>query len=304
MFFDVKHIFMLSLTLRQYGYVVAAADAGSLTKAAEMVNVSQPSLSVAISRVEDHLGQRIFVRRNGAATTLTPFGQGFVSKARQLLTEARALETPRGRGVDTPFTLACFEDIAPWYLAAATATARLRAELPTTPFAMREGRFAALATDLLRGRADIALSYDLGFDARFERAPFATVAPSVFVAPDHPLAAKKTVALADLADAHLVLFSEDLSFGHMMALFKRVGLRVTVAHRAASLEMMRSLAAHGAGIGFSYSAPPLGTSYDGATLVTVPVSSPEATADIALIWSTLNDRHHHFARIVEILRSP
>ena len=73
---------MLYITLRQYEYVVVVADLGSLTEAAAHLNVSQPSLSVAITRVEQRLGASVFERARGAQIKITPFGHKFVAQAR------------------------------------------------------------------------------------------------------------------------------------------------------------------------------------------------------------------------------
>ena len=105
---------MLYITLRQYQYVVAVADAGSLTGAAAILHVSQPSLSVAITRVEVKLGHQVFIRGKGATIALTPFGHRFVEQARDLLLAATAIE--QFSDAARPFVLGCFEDIAPWYL--------------------------------------------------------------------------------------------------------------------------------------------------------------------------------------------
>ena len=69
---------MLYMTLRQMEYVVAVARGRSLSEAAVQLNVSQPSLSNALTQVEARLGHRLFRRRKGTATTLTPEGEVFV----------------------------------------------------------------------------------------------------------------------------------------------------------------------------------------------------------------------------------
>ncbi|MFD2740554.1 LysR family transcriptional regulator [Sulfitobacter aestuarii] len=289
---------MLYVTLRQYEYVTAVAHTGSLTEAASRLAVSQPSLSVAISRVEQRLGQRIFLRGKGAALRLTPFGHRFVAGARALLDMAAELE--QGRAGEAPFVLACFEDIAPWYLAPALSA--LTAALPNVPFSIREGRFETLAADLATGRADIALSYDLGFGPEFDRLALKQVAPVAFLSQNHPLAYRRALRIADLEGQPLVLFSEDQSLRHMMTLFRRLGLRMDIAHRTASLEMMRSLCAQGAGVGISYSVPPSGVSYDKRPLVTIPIADKEALAEISLIWSCLSPPHDAFDEIKTLLQ--
>ncbi len=288
---------MLYNTLRQYEYVVAVAEAGSLTDAAAVLNISQPSLSVAITRVEQKLGQPVFVRRKGAAIEITPFGHRLVEKARDLLRMATELE--QGPDADPPFVLGCFEDIAPWYLAPALET--LKTRIPSLTFRGREGRFASLAADLAEGRADIAISYDVGFEGKFERRKIRQVSPVAFLSTDHPLAVRTSVGIEDLADHPLILSSEDLSEGFMRKLFDRLHVSPTVEHRATSLEMMRSLAAYGAGIGISYSHPPGDIAYDGKPLATVPIATPQAAVDILLLWSSLRKVDRQFHEILDIL---
>lgn len=288
---------MLYNTLRQYEYILAVADAGSLTEAARQLNISQPSLSVAITRVEERLGQAVFARRKGAALEITPFGHGFVEEARGLLKHAQEIEF--GTGAPAPFRFACFEDIAPWYLAATLKT--LQAQFPDRVFEGTENRFAGLAEDLSQGRADLALSYNVGFDGAFSTRTIKTISPVVFLSTDHPLAARQSIALEELENHPLLLSSEDLSEGYVRNLFEARSLKPKVVARAASLESMRSLAAHGTGIGFSYACPPSSHSYDGHALVTLPVSSPEATAEIVLAWSALRTTDQAFMDIVEFI---
>lgn len=290
---------MLYIKLRQYEYVLAVAETGSLTAAAERLNVSQPSLSVAITRVEEQLGEQLFLRRKGSAVRLTPFGHRFIKSARALLKHATALETSSQS--QTPFTLACFRDIAPWYLA--PALARLRASNPGQSFQGREGRFAHLNADLTEGRADIALSYDIGFPESFGRETLTTVSPVAFLHKAHPLAGAASLELQDLTDDPLILFDEDLSEGFVRDVLRHLQLDVQIGQRVHSLEMMRSFAAHGAGIGVSYSCPPGTISYDGRELAQIPISTPEARADIKLIWSDLRPRDKLFEDALKILRS-
>ncbi len=288
---------MLYLSLRQYEYVVGVADAGSLTKAAAQLNVSQPSLSVAITRVEQRLQSPLFIRGKGAAIELTPYGHSVVAKARAVLDLAAIIE--QGKDPSPTYVLGCFEDIAPWYLA--PALNRLCNAFPDISFKGREGRFADIARDLAEGRMDIAISYDVGFEGPFHRRKVKDVAPVAFLATDHPLAQNQTVDLTDLAQDPLILFSEDLSEGFMRDLFERVKIAPIIQQKVASLEMMRSLAAHGVGVGISYSHPPNDSSYDGKRLVTVPISTPEAKTEISLLWSTRRRENPAFEGILKAL---
>lgn len=288
---------MLYLTLRQYEYIIGVADAGSLTKAAARLNVSQPSLSVAITRAEQRLQSPLFARGKGAAIELTPYGHNIVTKARAVLALAATIE--QEKDPSPTCVLGCFEDIAPWYLA--PALKRLSNTFPDISFQGREGRFADIARDLAEGRMDIAISFDVGFDGPFRRCKIKDVAPVAFLPTDHPLAQNQTVDLADIAQDPLILFSEDLSEGFMRDLFERIKIAPVIRQKVASLEMMRSLAAHGVGVGISYSHPPNDTSYDGKRLITMQISTPEAKTEISLIWSARRRESHAFEGILKAL---
>lgn len=289
--------FMLYNTLRQYEYIVAVAEAGSLTDAASLLHVSQPSLSVAITRVEQKLGQQLFVRRKGAPIQITPFGHLIVGKARDLIHLASEIEL--GPEEAPPFVLGCFEDIAPWYLV--SSMERLKASFPLITFEGREGRFSNLAADLAQGRADLVISYDIGFEGKYERRKIKEIKPVAFLSVDHPLSTQPSIEIEELTNYPLILSTEDLSVGFIRSLFDKSRQTPDIANRATSLEMMRSMAAHGVGVGISYSYPPSDISYDGRPIVTVPISSPQASADIVLLWSTLREIEPQFSEILAVL---
>lgn len=71
------------MTLQQLRYVLTICDTGSLSRASERLYVAQPSLSSALSSLEDELGIRIF-RRTARGVTPTPQGSDFLSRAREL----------------------------------------------------------------------------------------------------------------------------------------------------------------------------------------------------------------------------
>ena len=261
---------MLYLTLRHYEYTCAVAQHGSLSAAAQALNVSQPALSTALARIEDHLGHPLFVRRRGTPLSLTPQGRDFAKAAQHLLDQAARLETQNGSSpVVQSLVIGCFSDLAPFVLA--PALRHLRAALPDLTVTTRTLGFAQIIAGLLQGEIDLAVTYDLGLDAGFTRLVIDNRAPQALVPPDHDLAQHDSLSLAQLAREPLVLSQEGVSVQHMLALFKSLGLTPRISHRAASLEVLRSLAANAEGIGISYSAPPIRQSYDGKALVNIPI---------------------------------
>ena len=71
------------------GYFVAVADAGSVSAAARVTHITQPSLSRQLRQLEKELGLELFTRQDGPLT-LTPAGRQFLPAARDLLGRAEA----------------------------------------------------------------------------------------------------------------------------------------------------------------------------------------------------------------------
>jgi len=289
---------MLSVTLRQLEYATAVARTQSVTLAAQSLNVSQPALSVALAQLEAQVGQPLFLRRPGGPMVPTSWGRAFLEEAARILSDLARL-TSGGAARATPVTLGCFEDLAPLILA--PLLTRLAAAAPDIALIPQVGGFEAMADDLARGRIDLALTYDLGLDRRFVRTEVARFAPHAVLAPDHLLAGRGELTLADLADGPLILADQGLSVGHMRALFTRAGLSPQIAHRVATLELMRSFAANGLGIGLSYTRPAPHQSYDGKPLVTRPVTDAGAGEPIVLVHHGENPLSASAAALAELI---
>lgn len=275
---------MLHVSLRQLEYLVAVGKAGSLSTASEQLHVSQPALSVAITHVESRVGEPLFLRRKGVAITPTAFGRLFLRDAEALLADAEQLERPGvlSRKRQPRVTLGILEELAPLWLA--PILVRLRATFPDTEVRARSVSFDVLAEALLSGQIDIGLTYDLGLDASFERDLLLRAAPWIWVSPGDDLAARQSVSLAELADRPLILSDQDLSIQHTLGLFRRIGVTPTVRHRAASIELLRSLAANGEGTGLSYTNPSGTLSYDGKPVARTRVSDEVAVEPVVLAY--------------------
>ncbi|MDQ1848126.1 LysR family transcriptional regulator [Gemmobacter fulvus] len=253
---------MLSLTLRQLEYAVAVARHGGVTAAAEALHVSQPALSVALAQLEAQLGQPLFLRRAGGPMVPTSFGRGWLEAAEAQL--HGLVQLMAGAAPAPPVRLAVFEDLAPVLLAPLLRQVR-------TPVAPQVMGFEALAEALRRGQTDLALTWDLGLEAGIARSELARVVPHAVMAAEHPLAGAD-LTLALLADQPLILADQGLSLGHMRALFSQRGLVPRLTHRCATLELMRSFAANGLGVGLSYTRPAATVSADGAPLLCRPIT--------------------------------
>ena len=186
---------MLHLTLRQYEYVSTIARTHSLSAAAAQLNISQPSLSVALSLVEEQLGQPLFLRGRGMPVSPTKFAEDYIAKVDELLAMARRLEDPEMlyRPFEGRLTLGIFTDLAPFHLG--PLLRGLRSSLPGADIRYRVRDFETLARELLDGRIDLAVTFDLGLDESFERVRLTVVQPHALVAADNDLAEQPQVTL-------------------------------------------------------------------------------------------------------------
>ena len=198
------------MTLTELRYIVAVAREKHFGRAAEKCFVSQPTLSVAVRKLEDELDVQLFERGQGDVT-VTPAGQRIVEQAQRVLEEAdkgRALAKSAGDPLDGPLKLGVIFTIAPYLLPQLIPVLRRRA--PKMPLIIEENYTATLAERLKFGEIDTAI-VALPFDE-----PGIVVTPLydepfvVALAKTHPWAKRKTIAPDELARESLLL----LGTGH------------------------------------------------------------------------------------------
>ena len=276
----------MNLTLTQLRYLVAVARHGSVTAAARMLNVSQPSISVAIDNVEETLGQKLFVRQRGSGIALTSFGRGAVAKARRVLAEADELLGLATREADVAgeLVLGCFEDLAPYFAPALIRSFSQRC--PSVTVVVRDETFETLGRRLGDSAIDLGLTYDLGLPAHFARVLLHELRPHALLPEGHALASHATVSLAELAAHPLITTDQPHSWQHMLDLFLSRGLSPIAQSRTSSFELQRSMVANGFGVAVSYTRPHGDVSYDGLPLVCKPLSDPLPMQRIILTHDT------------------
>ena len=211
-------------TLVQLRYFVVAAEAGSMTAAAEQLHIAQSAVSVAVSNLERDLRVQLFIRRRARGLTLTPAGERMLHQARELLAHAREVAAEaRGAGesVAGPVTFGCFETLAPHYLPPLFSACGER--YPDIELTVLEAEAAQLAEALRAGRIDFALTYDLGFDTECTRETIAAAPAYAIVEPGHRLARRRRIDLGELAPEPLVLLDLPYSRDYFWALVSATG---------------------------------------------------------------------------------
>jgi LysR family hydrogen peroxide-inducible transcriptional activator len=198
------------MTLTELRYIVAVARERHFGRAAETCFVSQPTLSVAVKKLEAELGVQLFERGPGELT-ITPTGNRVIEQAQRTLEEAdkvKSIAKSTADPLDGPIKLGVIFTIGPYLLPQLIPILRRRA--PKMPLILEENYTAVLSERLKRGDIDAAV-VALPFNE-----PGITVTPLydedfvVALAKTHPWAKRKAISSNELARESLLL----LGTGH------------------------------------------------------------------------------------------
>ena len=146
----------MNITLRQLTYFKALAEQRNFGRAAEVVHVSQPALSVQIREMEKTLGA-LLVERQARDVVLTPFGRRILEHAEKVLDASQALaDAARWRGgLSGQLRLGLIPTIAPYILPAALEA--LRSRDISLDVQVQEAKTDRLLADLRSGKLDAAV---------------------------------------------------------------------------------------------------------------------------------------------------
>lgn len=262
---------MIAFSFRQLEYFVAVAEQGSISGAARVRHVSQPSVSLAIGQLEQILGTPLFRRQVSRGLELTPAGQRLLARARDILALAAGIGADEAEAatLSGQLSLVCFQDLGPYHVPALLAG--FRARHPGVAVTLFEADLATVARTLHAGKAELALTYDLGFDRRVLRWRLAELAPYALLPAEHPLAAQPEVSLAELAGERLILEDIAQTREYFLSLFWAHGLYPQLHQYTQTFEMQRGLVAHGYGVALSCTRPAGDRSYDGTPIACRPL---------------------------------
>ncbi|WP_423488726.1 LysR family transcriptional regulator [Mycobacteroides sp. PCS013] len=189
-------------------------------RAADRLYISQPSLSQAISRLEQSLGVTLLVRTS-RAVELTPAGQAFAAEVEGILQaqQAAVMRARRiARGEESRLRLGATDSLA--YTFVPALLRRCQQDLPHLQIVLQDYRYDELIERTKSGHVDVAIMYGPLGDLTGLSASLVTTEPiMVALSADHRLAQEPHVAVGDLADegfalpwtAHTSLVSELVS---------------------------------------------------------------------------------------------
>lgn len=276
------------MTLTELRYLVNLDKERHFGRAAERSFVSQPTLSMALKKLEEQLGVILFERNRGEARP-TPVGERIIVQARRVLAEAALIDDIAKQGHDElsgPLRLGAIYTVGPYLLPVLVPLLRKRA--PRMPLVIEENFTAALLQQLRGNELDVvvcAQPFDTGGLSTWALydEPFVALLP-----PDHRWSALDSIAPKNLAEEKLLLLGPGHCFRDQViqACPKCIdpdsdGPR---PHTGSSLETIRHMVASGLGITVVPRSSVENRPSEPTLLVSRPLARPAPSRRVVLAW--------------------
>lgn len=204
------------ITLQQLRYFVSVAAEGSISAAADLLYVSQPTMSAALKDLESRVGRTLVVRST-RGVTLTEDGIEFLGYARQVTEQAELLEQ---RYLGRPPARRLLGVSTQHYSFVVDAFARMvkATDASEYAFSLRETRTWDIIEDVRTLRSELGVLYRNDFnrnvidkllrDSGLVFSPLFLATPHIFIARSNPLAERTRVTLEDLEDLPRLTFDQ------------------------------------------------------------------------------------------------
>ena len=243
------------MTLTELRYIVAVAREKHFGRAAEACFVSQPTLSVAIKKLEEELDVKLFERGSGEIT-VTPLGEDIVRQAQTVLDQVATIKELAKRGKDPlagALRLGVIYTIGPYLLP--DLVRQIITKVPQMPLMLQEN-FTVKLLDMLRaGELDCAILAEPFTDAGLAVAPLYEEPFMVAVPSGHALAARKSISANELKQETMLLLGTGHCFrDHVLdvcpefARFSSDAEGIRKSFEGSSLETIKYMVASGMGV--------------------------------------------------------
>ena len=293
---------MPAMTLTELRYIVAVAREKHFGRAAEACFVSQPTLSVAIKKLEEELEVRLF-ERGANEVSVTHLGEAIVRQAQIVIEQAAAIKDLAKRGKDPlagPLTLGIIYTIGPYLLPELVRQAI--AMFPQMPLMLQENFTVKLLEMLRNGEIDCAILAEPFPDSGLAIAPLYDEPFMVAVPKNHALAKRKSVSAEELKRENLLLLGTGHCFrDHVLevcpeyARFASDAEGIRKSFEGSSLETIKHMVAAGMGVTV---VPQLSVPKEAqAHVAYVRFAAPPPTRRVVLAWRRSFTRYEAIAAL-------
>lgn len=272
------------MDIKQISYFMAVAQEGNFSRAAEKLEVSQPTLSMAVKKLEEELGTELFYSFN-RRQNLTDEGLRLKEGAAKLLEvyqetiENVKLSDHVGSGVVTlglsPLFGACFfGDLIPSFAAA----------YPDIKINMIEDGANKIDELVERGEVDLAVTLNTERTASFASCHFSTQRNVALLHKDHPLSNARSITVTDLKEDSFAIFNQDFILNRqIMSACHAAGFRPKIALLSSQWDFMVELVSRNRAV--SILPKPVLDKHPDPNVVCVPLTDSMKYWDIVLAWN-------------------
>ena len=301
------------MTLTELKYIVAVARERHFGKAAEACFVSQPTLSVAVKKLEDELELKIF-ERSANEVTVTPLGDEIVRQAQSVLEQASAIRDIAKRGKDPlagALKLGVIYTIGPYLLP--DLVRQMITHTPQMPLMLQENFTVKLLEQLRTGEIDCAILAEPFPDTGLALAPLYDEPFFAAVPTTHKLAKQTTVSTEDLKQETMLLLGTGHCFrDHVLevcpefARFSSNAEGIRKSFEGSSLETIRHMVAAGMGVTLvprlsipaeALAAKPTRKKAEDALVKYLPFAGDPPTRRVVLAWRRSFTRYEAIAAL-------
>lgn len=290
------------MTLTELRYIVAVARERHFGRAAEACFVSQPTLSVAIKKLEEELDVKIF-ERGAAEVSVTPLGEDIVRQAQSVIEQASAIKEIAKRGKDPlagALRLGIIYTIGPYLLPELVRHTIER--YPQMPLMLQENFTVKLLEMLRTGELDCAIMAEPFPDTGLAIAPLYDEPFMVAAPAGHPIAQRAEVTSQELKSETMLLLGTGHCFrDHVLevcpefARFSSDAEGIRKSFEGSSLETIKHMVASGMGITV---VPALSVPKEPSPhLRYVPFGAPVPTRRVVLAWRRTFTRYEAIAAL-------
>ena len=288
------------MTLTELRYIVALARERHFGRAADKCNVSQPTLSVAVKKLEEELGVALFERGSGDVRS-TPIGAQVVAQAERALAEAARVTEVAAAGKDPlagPLRLGVIYTIGPWLLPALVP--RVKALAPQMPLFIAEGYTENLLERLKSSELDVLVLALPINEPGLVAQPLYDEAFRTLVPVTHPWASLKSLRPEQLLDEPLLMLGAGNCFrDQVLDLCTRASRGESPqVLEGSSLETIRHMVSSGVGVTVMPSSSVDGIPADDPLLRVKSFVEPSPTRRVGLVWRSSFTRH----KAIDVIR--
>jgi len=243
------------MTLTELKYIVAVAREKHFGRAAEACHVSQPTLSVAVKKLEEELEVKLF-ERSASEVSVTTLGEEIVRQAQSVLEQAAAIKEIAKRGKDPlagALTLGVIYTIGPYLLPELVRHSIERT--PQMPLMLQENFTVRLLEMLRTGEIDCAILAEPFPDTGLAMAPLYDEPFMAALPASHPLAMRDAVSATELKNETMLLLGAGHCFrDHVLqacpefARFATNAEGIRRTFEGSSLETIKHMVAAGMGV--------------------------------------------------------